>query len=450
MIQIIFILLFGLAFIGCNSKSVNLSEEPGPEGQTQLSSRVDGSQDGKIRVPGKVRIQRRGKAHQQIKNKTDKDLINPPGGQTKAKWVNDLNRRVVIPKVGKVKIIKNGKYIVRRVVSDDVVPAPPPARPQWVDRLAKKVSPPKIKAVRNGKFISSHAAVGTDLVGGRGSSASGGGRGVSPQVDIIVSVDSSDSMYLFLSDVRKTFKNFIPALAPLDWRIIFVDADYATYMIHKNAWYKKHLRGSSGENHNALWTRDYHQGQVLPLEDDGELLAHQVYLSKKVKNHQSVFIDTLRQHDFDEYTDWGPADSVDSCELSPGCGSLIEQPLKKLKVALQSRYMAALRPSANKVLVVISDTDESGRVHGKTQAQEIVNLFRKKYTGTFKAYGILLKPGDLACQKQAPGWFYRNLDKETEFSTELSRLAKLTGGANFSICNKSYTPLAKKIVADFL
>ena len=254
------------------------------------------------------------------------------------------------------------------------------------------------------------------------------------QVDIVFMVDTSRSMTSFLLSVQETFKHFIQALEPLDWRIIFVNADKPASRFYKKSFFNKFF----------LFPSDYHDGHVIPLELDGDIFYQPAYLSKDLKDYESIFIDTLSHHPFNQHTDYGE-NYVDYCELPPGCGEGYEKPLTHLAMFLQNRQ-EYLRPFAGKAVVLISDSDEEHHAQWPgAKSQEVVQVFKHWYKlNKLTAYGIIVRPGDAKCRSA-----YGRYPDDNIYGVQLSRLAQLTGGVNFSICDSHYTPLAAQITADF-
>ena len=405
---------------GCNSNVSFLSEEDEESPwYRELTSRVENTDKGKMHIKGK----KFKKTKKRIKS-AEKDLVESEVDR-KPVWVEKLNRKIT-------KVHIRGKAKVRpqqKTVSDIVTPTKE-LRAPWVKKLKRKVT----QLVLKGKSKSrAEVNIQTDMVGARHLS-----RG--KKVDIIFSVDTSDSMYEFLSQAEFTFEGFTQELAPLDWRILFVNAD----------------NGQNGD-HLFAFNSPYGQGRLLPLEDedDGEFLSQHKYLSKEVKNYESIFINTISHHAFDKYSDYGE-NYVTECEVSPGCGGWNEQPLSNLKAAL-IKNKKLFRPDAHKVVIVISDNDEganqTSNAGQKVTPKDIVKVFKKLYKNNrWITYGVLMPPGDRECQQQVySGWWSTVVDGDQYGvnHTSLAKLTKLTGGVNFSLCEKSYRPLASKIVADF-
>ena len=254
------------------------------------------------------------------------------------------------------------------------------------------------------------------------------------KADIVVVVDTSDSMRDFLRNVGSSFSGFIPTLAEsVDYRIFFTNADH-------------------GQNGLFLFNGYALNGKAMPLEYKGGVVQNITYLSKRVRDHERIFLDTLRVHGAREFTYETPRGSVvlnkdktvSRCHLPPYCGSWNEQPLKSLKSALV-KNKEYFRPSADVVAIVISDSDEGQGLKSikRTTAQDVVSAFNQAHKNKkLLFYGILML--DRECQRQyGKGW--RDEDK---FSFEISEMGALTAGANYSLCDTSYVPLARQIAVD--
>ncbi len=312
-----------------------------------------------------------------------------------------------------------------------------------------------------------------------------GGGSNGRAVDILFVVDTSESMHQFLLNAPAYFRGFIQALSPLDWRIFFTNSNWGLRNIWGNA-----VSIFKSAPH-------YDNGELIPLENNGRLLDQYV-LSKSMLDYESIFIDTLSYHvkgtykmhkygnqhkdhdqkdrdhsdqynQYDEYDwdggyDWedndGYFDSSNMIDvpvsyLSPGVGSWHEQPLKTLIVALR-KHKYKFRYHAHKVIVIISNSDEGGDFpdlpHVRTTADDVLQFVGELYPHQrerFTGYGIIMIPGDVACRTQYDNsHLVAEAKRDARYGVELARLAEITGGMNFSICDRSFVPLAQKILSD--
>ena len=303
-----------------------------------------------------------------------------------------------------------------------VTPTPEPTedKPTYVQNLENKTTVPTEAKYRSPVVMTTTLVPMATVPKGTG------------KVDIVFVVDVSHSMRQFLrsSRIRKVFKGFISALKPLDWQMMFTNADYGDRFF--------------------LFNLGAGNGKAMALEHDGAKIQRK-FLNKQTPHHSSVFIDTLRRHDSFEYTtDRGDGtETVNQCSLAPGCQSMTfnEQPLKSLKSAW-TKNRSFFRPSADVAVIIYSDSDE-GEKHRhdsrRTKVKEVISAFEKQWGQDGKrliAYGIIMVPGeDQECVDQ--------YSHEGLFGTELARMAEVTGGTNYSLCDDSYVPLAKQMVHDF-
>ena len=339
------------------------------------------------------------------------------------KWVNSLSNHIEEEK----KI--NGEYIrkrrikiERRTVNDVVVeketPPAPTDKPTWVADLEKKVEVETL-----GKNSLRKAGIKKDLVTSITTTTSL----PKEKVDIVFVVDSSYSMTPFLRKISQTFKGFIPTLRPLDWRIMFVTADQGDHKFFFN---------------NAI-ARD---GTAIPLEDDGTVVKGPRYITPQTKNHESIFMDSLRLHGFFEYMNEKGNTNKSNCELSPYCQGGNEQPLKTLKVFF-SKNRALFRPDAHTVAVILSDSDEGIESKNRVKAEDVLQAFETEFKGQKK----LVVHGAIMLDRVCANKYSNGIGQygEGRLGVELGRMVDLTGGVKKSFCNKSYLSIAKAIVFDF-
>lgn len=376
--------------VGCSSP-ISFTTDDGPTWVRQLDSTLEEDRNERIRSPKGSK----GKASTPARTGTVHDAVAPPPvpeptpEPEKPEWVADLEEKVVEPKVGKHS--RTQMNIANDLVGDEPV-APP----------AEKPSPPAPPT--NNK------------------------------VDIVIVVDSSNSMDHFLRRVPSTFAGFIPTLAPLDWQIMFTNADHGDHGFFL-----------------ANWTS--RKGNAMSLEKDGRLLLGQHYLTKATEDYGTIFMDTLRLHQHMEYMDHRGDIEKTKCELAPGCQGWNEQPLKAAKASFV-KNRSFFRPGAKNVaLILFSDGDEGEETEPKkrVKAQEVLDAFQEQWGidgKQLRSYGIVMIPGeDEECRRKYSSGFWGG---EGVFGTELVRMADLTGGKNLSICSDNYRSIAQQIVSDFL
>ncbi len=431
------ILLLSFFCIGCSPSLTNLS--PSELERSKL--------EGNSAWSGGIQPINLGEEKQDKKNRSSDHRSR---NRKNAPWVNKLNRTIDTPKVGKgVKKIENNKrIIIRKVSTDEVIPKKPQS-PQWVKKLKKHVvtDPGQIRvSKKHTRWIGNEI----DIVGATKVQPSVSASRVVSSItkssvgiqksDILFVVDTTPSTDNFLTNrVKTAFNGFIETLSSIDYRIAFIDANYGKW-----SWKFLHLE-NDGEliNGGSMWGSDYSEDfpYYITKDMDQQFLFNDPYRPRVHYNPQTIFIDTLRHHEHGEYGGYDD-EFMNNCDLSPGCGGWTidsEKPFLNLISALKhENNRSFFRPSAEAVIVIISDGD----TFNNTKAEEVIRVFQNTYGNKkLRAYGIIMKPGDSACRSK-----HGVLDN---YSVELSRLAKLTGGTNFGFCEKSYIPLAQKIVTDF-
>ena len=93
----------------------------------------------------------------------------------------------------------------------------------------------------------------------------------------------------------------------------------------------------------------------------------------------------------------------------------------------------------------------SGVLKGKNvQADDIIDEFKKVYGSDKKLFvlSLIILPGDTKChsQNEDQTFFVFHHWQKTSPGNQIARLAKRTGGGNFSICLEDYSIMAKTIV----
>lgn len=387
-------IIFSVFLVGCSSPISFTTDDDGPTWVRQLDSTLEEDRGNKIRAPGKGK----GKAPTPARTGTVHDAVAPtPVPETapppeKPEWVTDLEKKVVDePKVGKQS--RTQMTIANDLVGDE------PTEP--VDEQPEEPEAPE--APKNNKL------------------------------DIVIVVDSSNSMDHFLRRVPKTFRGFIPTLAPLDWQIMFTNADHGDHGFFL-----------------ANWTS--RKGNAMSLERDGQLLLGEHYLTKETEDYGTIFIDTLRLHQHLEYMDHRGDIEKNKCELAPGCQGWNEQPLKAMQASFV-KNRSFFRPGANVAVILFSDGDEGEQTkpEKRVKAQGVLKAFQEQWGvdgKQLRSYGIVMIPGeDEECRQKYSSGFWGG---EGVFGTELVRMADLTGGRNLSICSDNYRAIAQQIVSDFL
>ena len=355
----------------------------------------------------------------ELLSRLEKDMPSPAEGQKEIKKDNPKNMK------GKRKRIAD-RRLPRR-------PQPGPGeqkKPPWVADLDKQFSP-KIQKGKNGNRR-------THTITDRALTSVKPEKKVPPKVDFIIVVDSSSSMDPFLRDsVKDKFRNFVETLKPLNWRMIFTSADNGRSIL---------------DDHGK-------KGQAMKLELFGGIITPMV-LDRHYdlgRNTEKIFIDTIGKHDASIGLPQGGSRNHSwwlgkICYLPPRCGGNNEQPLMSLQLAI-AKNKHLLRRDAHLAALIISDSDEglSSSPAKRVKADDVYNTFESELrlgdeSKHFIAYGIIMVPGEETCRKQ---YMHPTNDNDNVYSANLARMAQITGGTNYSLCDDNYIPLARRIVSDF-
>ena len=250
------------------------------------------------------------------------------------------------------------------------------------------------------------------------------------EVDILFIVSGSPLMDFFLNYADQTFKGFTQALKPLNFEILFIDSYqtdndfFAVNMRHKNEF----------AIHRESFDRSFRPEKRL---------------TKNTPLLERVFINTLRiprqtsWHRINQRTHHSP------CPSDPVCRrNLKEQALKILQMSFQKNHF---RKKAAVVAVIVTDLRNGDEEDLKrdvplVRAEDLLSHFDSFYEGEkdMIVYTISLVAEDSQCL----GKVRRALKKESAYASELKSLVQKTGGKNYSLCAKSYVPLARQMVFD--
>ncbi|MDE0119870.1 MAG: hypothetical protein OXM55_07690 [Bdellovibrionales bacterium] len=255
-------------------------------------------------------------------------------------------------------------------------------------------------------------------------------------VDIFFVLNANSSMYYYLTYLtsmknntrfQKRFQSFIPTLIKnnMDWRMFFTNSDYSDGIFAK---------GGSGGYFKGR------NGKAMNLEGRYGILREQI-LDPTVSDLFNTFMYTITRGP-DRTGDQRGGTNV--CDYPPYCSNV--RPLKALKSSF-SKNKNLTRKEAHFIAIIVSNRDEEDK---KVTAEEIINEFRSVY-GSDKRLSVLsviIEPDDTKCfQKNEDRTFfvYHHWQKGS-YGVQISKLAKKTGGGNFSICLEDYSILAKTIV----
>lgn len=242
-------------------------------------------------------------------------------------------------------------------------------------------------------------------------------------VDILFVVDTSYSMVQYLKKVDQTFRNFIPRLSSVSWKIAFTNADY-------------------DPNAFSYYGRDLFNGKAMKLELDGNILPYNT-LHVNSESSEKIFLDTLKRYEQGDISDLSPDQYINPCDLPPYCQGRIRTPVYSL-ISSFSANKKLFRNHADFVAVIFTNGDDM--YSNNNTANVMMEEFRK-YHGQQKRiniYSISIIPGDEECfsDDQANQYNYAVSD----YGEKVYEIVRITGGKTISICASNYSPLASEIV----
>ncbi len=242
------------------------------------------------------------------------------------------------------------------------------------------------------------------------------------QVDILFVVDTTYHMIKHLKKVYATFRDFLPNLSPSHWKIAFTNADYNPLVF-------------------SYYNRASFEGKIMPLELRGRILPYNI-LYPYFTNSEKVFLDTLKRYEKGDV--FGDSNQyINPCDLPPYCQGSVRSPIRSLMKSF-SVNKDLFRKYADFVVVIFTNGDDE--YVGNNMVNVLFNEFQS-YHGPdkrIKIYSISIIPGDQDCfqKDQSSHYSFAN----STYSQNIHELVKATGGEAISICEASYSPLAKAIV----
>jgi len=230
------------------------------------------------------------------------------------------------------------------------------------------------------------------------------------KLDILVVADTSLSMNSQLLEIGTEFRKFVPSLQGVDWTlgITTTNMDYAYDL-----------------NGNLTNLTDYNDLKILNPLQSGAV---------DILDWAMSFYDC-----FDSDSDgwlWAP------CTIGD------EEPLKASVMAIKSGSNSPLyRSDSNLSILYVQDEDEFDTDGDTYTPQHVIDAFDTQFGKTKKltAYGIIIEPGDAACLEEETGYFE---DPGASYAYTIAELAKRTGGATHSICDRNLKPIFDQIAND--
>jgi hypothetical protein len=219
------------------------------------------------------------------------------------------------------------------------------------------------------------------------------------QVDILVVIDNSPSMFEEQQKIGETISSFFNQLGDVDWQVGMTTTDISGGTFSTN-------------------------GDLLKFEG-----TNSNFLTKAVPDYKRAFLNTIARKESDCYSN---------------CASSNEQPLRASIMAMDKRdtqNQGFFRPGADLALVIISDEDEmSTGPAGATTPDDVMSHFGGIWGSSknFAAFGIVIVPGDTNC-------FSKNAAGGGNYGDFVSELAGKTGGLIGSICDSDFGPTLSKI-----
>lgn len=246
-------------------------------------------------------------------------------------------------------------------------------------------------------------------------------------VDILFVVDTSYSMVQYLKKVDQTFKDFIPTLSPVSWKIAFTNADY-------------------DPNAFSYYGRDLFKGKIMKLELNGNILPYST-LHVRFKSNKEIFIDTLKRYEQGDVSHFSPDQYINPCDLPPYCQGNVRTPVYSL-ISSFSANKNVFRNHADFVAVIFTNGDDM--YSNNDTANLMMEEFRKHHGRKKKinVYSISIIPGDEKCfnYDQANQYNYAS----SHYGEKVHEVVQTTGGKAISICAPNYSPLASEIVRSTL
>ncbi len=223
------------------------------------------------------------------------------------------------------------------------------------------------------------------------------------KVDILVISDDSYSMEADQKKLGAKFSSFVSALSSIDWHVGVTTTDL--------------------DSDNAL------KGRL------DEFLPGQQVLLNSTPNAQKLFEKTV----------------VRKCN-GMTCGSSNEQALGATVAAVNQAAtvnQGFFRDNVDFAVLIITDEDEmsNGRSNRAVRPEAVVEVVKRAWGDKkkFSAYGIIIKPDDEKCLNEQTGTKLPRVNASASYGRYVDNLAKLTGGATYSICAKDYGPPLKEI-----
>ena len=242
------------------------------------------------------------------------------------------------------------------------------------------------------------------------------------QLEIVLVLDASKSMDKNLKKLGANISSLLQHISDKNWRMAFITADHGDH---------RDVRFSADRWEDYIGSEPRF-GQFMNLEKDGTIL-NQVILTRNDPDYQNIFEDTLTRKR-----------SI-HCSLPPYCQGKTEQPLRALKSTFH-RYQANeeevvnfFQDNVDTVAIIITDEDERiGDTDNATTAEQVRQEYNNAFAGKKKRlFGFSISIQDKECYKKERAGFL-GFSSAATYGQIVGRLAELTNGDNFSLCEKDY------------
>ena len=212
----------------------------------------------------------------------------------------------------------------------------------------------------------------------------------SDQLDVLIVVDNSTSMFEEQQKMGERMGNFLSHLEGVDWRVGLITTD--------------------------TQSSDYGGGVLLPIANSRSKYGVLRFIDSKTENYGEKFLNTIQREE------WGSSD---------------EKPFEAIKLAFEKSMKenrGFFRKSANLAIVILTDEDDQST---QVSSQDILSAF-EQFLGknqTLSVHGVIIEPEDKSCALKQ-GAFTLN---EIFYAYKIYDFILKMGGVSISICNDDYS-----------
>ncbi|MBX2987635.1 MAG: hypothetical protein KF802_07035 [Bdellovibrionaceae bacterium] len=238
----------------------------------------------------------------------------------------------------------------------------------------------------------------------------------SDKVDILVILDTTESMDTKLDKLAARFRDLTKHLSNLDFQVAVTNA---------------------GATRSSFWIHGHRFGKIMEFQSDS---ARRSILSSKDEYVDYYFQLTVGRDNF-------RAGEI-RCEVQPYCMVPSPEPLAALVRSFNERQGANkgfFRQDAWLVPLIISDADENENgADLQFSVDSVIARFQQTLGSTMRGMagvGIIVQPGDEQCLRAENS----GLMKGGHYGHVLSDFARRTKGLTMSICDQDYGPGLERI-----